>query len=71
MIKYSKKILLASLADKSKSITKESDRAIRSFFGTFISDIKRNWVDAKSFTTKHVSRIKWGSVREQKLTSLD
>ncbi len=40
-----------------KTPENESEKATRRFFGTFVRDIKRNWVDVKSLTTKHISRF--------------
>gem|GEM_PF-6229192 len=45
MIKRTKRILSLRI---SRVLEKESDKAVRRFFGTFVKDIKRNWVEMGS-----------------------
>ncbi len=50
MIKRSKKLLLR--ISKIGNLEGEVEQATRRFFGTFVSDIKRNWASIDSYKIK-------------------
>ena len=60
MIKRTKRMLTLRIS-QARRLEKESEKAARRFFGTFVEDIKRNWVD--------ISKIKGKSNVNQQLIS--